>query len=101
MLSKVKQFLLNRLDERSTWRALVMMAVAMGVTLDAAQWEAIIVAGMAFGAVLEAFLPDPAGRMREPRDELPDAAELQSSSEADPARRARDSEGIYGAFKVD
>ena len=73
-MSKFKRFLINRLDERSTWRAIVALITLFGLSLEPSQSEAIITAGIAIGAALEALLPDPAGRMRNPpaSDRLPD-----------------------------
>ncbi len=56
-------FLKQRLVERSTWRGIVMFVTAMGISLDPLHVEAIIAAGVAVGGILEAFLPDPAGRV--------------------------------------
>ena len=74
-MSKFKRFLVNRLDERSTWRAIVALITLFGLSLEPSQSEAIITAGIAIGAALEALLPDPAGRMRKPSApaELPTA----------------------------
>lgn len=54
----MKEFLLNRLREASTWRGIVMLLTAAGVALSAAQTEAIIAAGMAIVGAIGVFLPD-------------------------------------------
>lgn len=63
-MNKVKTFILDRLDERSTWRALIALITVLGVSLTPEQTEAVIAAGVAIGALVEALLPDPAGRIR-------------------------------------
>jgi hypothetical protein len=68
-MSRIKRFLLNRLDERSTWRAIVALLTLAGIGLDPEQSEAIIAAGIAIGAALEALLPEPAGKIRAPKPE--------------------------------
>ena len=85
-MGKIKQFFLNRLDERSTWRAIVALLTIGGITLTDVQMEAIVVAGVAVGALLEALLPDPSGRIYEPRattdaDRLSDTERLPPVSE--------------------
>ncbi len=54
----MKDYLLNRLREASTWRGIVMLFTAAGVALSAAQSEAIIAAGIALAGVIGVFLPD-------------------------------------------
>lgn len=53
----MKDYLLARLKESSTWRGFVYMLTALGVTLTPAAAEAIIAAGMAIAGVIGAFLP--------------------------------------------
>jgi hypothetical protein len=60
-----KSFLFNRLDERSTWRGLIMALSAVGISLDPGQSEAIIAIGLAVVGLLEAFLPDPGGKIKQ------------------------------------
>jgi hypothetical protein len=60
---RVLRFLCNRLREVSTWRALIALATVAGLSLAPDQVEAVVVAGVALAALLEAFLPDPAGRI--------------------------------------
>lgn len=66
-MSRIKRFLLDRLDERSTWRAIVALLTLAGIGLDPEQSEAIIAAGIAIGAALEALLPEPGGKIRAPK----------------------------------
>ncbi len=54
----MKDYLLTRLREASTWRGLVMLVTAAGVALSAAQTEAVIALGMAVAGVIGVFLPD-------------------------------------------
>lgn len=54
----MKDFLLTRLREASTWRGIVMLLTAAGVTLNVAQTEAIIAAGMALVGLLGVFTTD-------------------------------------------
>ena len=54
----MKEYLLTRLREASTWRGVVMLVTAAGVALSAAQAEAVIALGMAIAGVIGVFLPD-------------------------------------------
>lgn len=54
----MKDYLVSRLRESSTWRGLVMLATAAGVVLSAAQTEALIALGMAVAGAIAVFLPD-------------------------------------------
>jgi hypothetical protein len=76
-MGKIIGFLRDRLDERSTWRALVALLTIAGISFDPEQTQAIIAAGVAIGALLEALLPDPAGnvRVKRVRAELPGETE--------------------------
>jgi hypothetical protein len=53
----MKEYILARLKEASTWRGFVYMLTALGVTLSPAAAEAIIAAGMAIAGAIGAFLP--------------------------------------------
>jgi hypothetical protein len=75
----IKRFLLDRLDERSTWRAFVAFLTLLGIGLSPEQSDAIIAAGIAIGATLEAFLPDPGGRIHPER--LPKSADAPKQSD--------------------
>lgn len=57
-MKRLKGFALNRLQEPSTWRALVGLFTLFGVALKPDQIDAIAGAGVAAYLVLEAFLPD-------------------------------------------
>jgi hypothetical protein len=53
----MKVYLLARLKEASTWRGLVYLLTALGVTVSPALAEAIIAAGMALAGVIGVVLP--------------------------------------------
>ena len=53
----MKEYILARFKEASTWRGFVYMLTALGVTLSPAAAEAIIAAGMAIAGAIGAFLP--------------------------------------------
>lgn len=67
------EFLIDRLDERSTWRALVALMTLLGISISPEQSNAIIGSGVAIGAMLEALLPDPAGRIHPERGRKSDS----------------------------
>lgn len=54
----MKDYLVARLRESSTWRGIVMLLTAAGVALNAAQMEAIVSVGMAIAGAIGVFLPD-------------------------------------------
>lgn len=54
----MKDYMLNRMREPSTWRGFIMLLTALGVALDAAQTEAVVALGMALVGVVGVFLPD-------------------------------------------
>jgi len=54
----MKDFLIQRGKEASTWRGLVAIITAAGISLDPAQMEAIVAAGLAVIGVIGAFFPD-------------------------------------------
>ena len=54
----MKQYLLERLSEASTWRGLVALATAVGVTLSPEQMNAIVGAGLALIGLLGVFTKD-------------------------------------------
>lgn len=51
-------WLLERLREPSTWRGLIWLATACGVSLKPDLWEAITAAGMALAGLLGVVLAD-------------------------------------------
>jgi uncharacterized membrane protein len=54
----MKKYLLTRMHEASTWRGIVMLISAMGITLSPEQTAAIIAAGMALVGLIGVFVPD-------------------------------------------
>lgn len=54
----MKDFLLERLHEASTWRGLVALLTAVGVVLSPEQTEAVVAVGLAVIGALGLFLPD-------------------------------------------
>jgi hypothetical protein len=54
----MKEFILERGKEASTWRGLVAIITAAGITLDPSQTEAIVAAGLAVIGIIGAFFPD-------------------------------------------
>jgi hypothetical protein len=54
----MKDFIIERGKEASTWRGLVAIITAAGIALDPAQTEAIVAAGLAVIGILGAFFPD-------------------------------------------
>lgn len=52
------KYILERAKETSTWRGLVLLATAIGVTLTPEQKEAVIALGLAIAGALGAFTPD-------------------------------------------
>lgn len=51
-------FLLERLKEGSTWRGIVALLTALGVSLNPEQTAAIVSAGLAFAGLIGVFFPE-------------------------------------------
>jgi hypothetical protein len=93
IIRRVGRFVRRRLDERSTWRAIVAFLTLLGIGLNTEQTEAVIMAGVAVGAALEALLPDPGGNIVEPDPGRPanrvrDVSARASDQEPDAGRRS-------------
>lgn len=58
----MKDYLLSRLKEASTWRGIIMLATAIGVPIAPALAEAIIAAGLALTGVVGMLIPDQIGK---------------------------------------
>jgi len=71
-------WLLNRLREPSTWRGLVWLLTACGITLRPEVWEQVTAVGMAVAGLIGVVFPD-----QKPLTALP-PIELQSHVENDP-----------------
>lgn len=54
----MKEFIIARGKEASTWRGLVALVTAVGITLSPEQGEAIVALGLAVMGALGAFIPD-------------------------------------------
>lgn len=54
----LKNWVIERLKERSTWRGIVLVCTAMGATLSPEQGEAVMVAGLGLTGLLGAFTKD-------------------------------------------
>jgi len=52
------KFLYERLSEPSTWRGIIALLTAVGVTLTDIQTEAVLGAGLALIGIVGAFFPD-------------------------------------------
>lgn len=48
-------FIMEKLREKSTWRGLVALAIALGVTVSPEQTEAIIAGGLALIGLVNVF----------------------------------------------
>ena len=72
------RWLLARLKEASTWRGIIWMLAAFGLSLRPDQAEAIVMAGMALAGLFGVFLPD---ESKKTRNELPPIV-LQGRSES-------------------
>ena len=51
-------WLKKRLSERSTWKGLIWLLTACGITLNAEQAEAIVATGLAIAGLVDVFLTD-------------------------------------------
>ena len=54
----MKQYILDRAKEPSTWRGLILVLTALGVPLAPALSEAIIAAGLAIAGLVGVVSPD-------------------------------------------
>ncbi|MFA6100446.1 MAG: hypothetical protein WC750_06295 [Patescibacteria group bacterium] len=54
----IGQYIINRLKEASTWRGIIALITAAGITLQPNQVEAIVAAGLAAIGIVGAFFPD-------------------------------------------
>jgi hypothetical protein len=58
----MKEYIIARLAEASTWRGLVYLLTALGVAMDVAKTEALVAAGMAISGAIAVFVADNKGR---------------------------------------
>jgi hypothetical protein len=54
----MKNYLLSRLREASTWRGIIMLATAIGIPIAPALAESIIAAGLAIAGIVGMLIPD-------------------------------------------
>lgn len=54
----MRDYILARLQEPSTWRGLVLIASALGAALSPDQQEAIVTGGLLLAGLIGAALPD-------------------------------------------
>lgn len=54
----MKEYLIARLKEASTWRGLILIGTSLGISLTPEQMEAVVVAGLALAGAAGAFFPD-------------------------------------------
>lgn len=54
----MKDYIINRLHEASTWRGILAMLTAAGVALSPEQVNAIVACGLALIGMVGAFVPD-------------------------------------------
>jgi hypothetical protein len=57
-MENIKKYLLDRAREPSTWRGIIALATAVGVSLSTQQAEAIIATGLALAGLVAVFTPD-------------------------------------------
>lgn len=57
-MSTLKNWLLDRLKEGSTWFGLVAMLTSLGVILSPEQIEAVVAAGIAVAGLIAALFPE-------------------------------------------
>lgn len=58
---RLQRHMLARLREASTWRGLILLATALGLSLEPEQEEAIVVAGLGLAGLIGVLLPDGRG----------------------------------------
>jgi hypothetical protein len=54
----MKDYILDRAKEPSTWRGLVLILTAIGVPMAPAMADAVVAAGLAVAGLIGAALPD-------------------------------------------
>lgn len=67
-MDNIKNYLLARLREASTWRGLVALLAALGISLNPEQIEAIVGGGLAIIGVIGVFFPDKASENNKPEE---------------------------------
>ena len=54
----MKQYILDRAKEPSTWRGIIMLLTAIGVPIAPAMADAIVAAGLAIAGLIGVVSPD-------------------------------------------
>ena len=54
----MKQYILDRAKEASTWRGVILMLTAVGVPVAPAMADSIVAAGLAIAGLVGAAMPD-------------------------------------------
>lgn len=57
-MSEMIEYLLQRLNEPSTWRGIIVILTGLGVALDPSQIEAIVATGLTIAGLIGAFTKD-------------------------------------------
>lgn len=55
------RYILNRLQEASTWRGLALVVTALGVQISPEQLDIVVATGLAVSGLIGAFFPDKSG----------------------------------------
>jgi len=61
-MEQIANYAIDRLQEASTWRGIVLVATAFGAVLSPEQQEAIITVGLLVAGLIGALLPDAKNR---------------------------------------
>lgn len=94
------RWLLTRLKEGSSWRGIVWLLTALGVSLDPMAWEYIMAIGMAVAGLLGVLLADAATPAPVPPAPLP-PIELQGQASGADADRAGAAAAAAGQLQRD
>lgn len=84
MVSWLVKWCLARAGEPSTWKGLVALATAFGVTISLEMAEAIIALGLAIGGIINVVTPDPATTSRNPDSVHADDGDIDERLHDDP-----------------
>lgn len=58
----MKNYLLSRLREASTWRGIIMLATAIGIPIAPALADLIITFGLSLAGIVGVLIPDQIGK---------------------------------------
>lgn len=82
------QYLINRMSERSTWRGLIFVLSALGVSIRPEIQDAIIVFGLALAGMVDAFMPEARGDTDKPHVQDKEDGDAEDKGESDKAHGA-------------